>query len=292
MNKGIVVREYILTTVGLFITALGLDMFLIPNGIAAGGVSGLSMILSHLTSIPVGIWMYILNAILFTIAFITIGFDFSAKTIYSTFMLNFFVDLFDRIVPIWKYAPPYIEGEVDHILAVLFGVMLTAIGMAITFSQNSSTGGTDIIARIFNKYFGTAIGTTLMIVDFVIGFSSAFSFGVEKAMYAILAIIINGMMIDFVLHGIEMSSKVIIFSEKSDKVIDFILNELKRGATKIPSIGAYTGKEKILILTVVRRRELAELIHFLRRVDPKAFVIIGEVRQVLGEGFREINKAL
>jgi len=291
LNKGILIREYILTTFGLLLTALGLDMFLVPNGIAAGGVSGLSMILSHFTNIPVGIWMYILNAILFAIAFITIGFDFSTKTIYSTFMLNFFVDLFDRIVPIWRYAPPHVQ-DVDYILAVLFGSTLTAIGMAITFSQNSSTGGTDIIARIVNKYFGAAIGTTLMIIDFTIGFSSMFSFGIERAMYAILAIIINGMMIDFVLHGIEMSSKVIIFTEKTDEVIDFILNELKRGATKIPSIGAYTGEEKTLILTVIRRRELAELIHFLRSTDPKAFVIIGEVRQVLGEGFREIDKAL
>jgi len=292
MNRIILVREYILTTVGLLLTALGLDMFLVPNGIAAGGVSGLSMILSHFTNIPVGIWMYILNAILFAIAFFTIGFDFSAKTIYSTFMLNFLVDLFDRIVPIWKYSPPYIHGEVDYILAVFFGVMLTAIGMAITFSQNSSTGGTDIIARIINRYFGAAIGTTLMIIDFIIGFSSMFSFGIEKAMYAILAIIMNGMIIDFVLHGIEMSSKVIIFTEKTDQVIDFIINELKRGVTKIPSIGAYTGKERMLILTVIRRRELAELIHFLKKTDPKAFVIIGEVRQVLGEGFREMDKAL
>ena len=274
----VLVKEYIVTTVGLILTALGLDMFLIPNNIAAGGVSGIAMILSSVTGIAVGIWMYILNAVLFLIAFITIGFDFSTKTIYSTFALNFFVDLFDRMIPIWKYSKPYISGEVDYILAVLFGVVLTAIGMALAFSQNSSTGGTDIIARIINRYFGTSVGITLMVIDFTIGFSSVFTFGVEKAMYAILAIILNGVMIDFVLHGIEMSSQVIIFSKKIREIEDFVLKELKRGATEIPVVGAYTRKENVALLTVVRRRELAELIHFLRKTDPSAFVVIGEVR--------------
>ncbi len=291
MDKGMLIREYIITTLGLILTALGLVMFLIPNNVAAGGVSGISMILSDITKIPVGIWMYILNGILFIIAFFTIGFDFSTKTIYSTFTLNFFVDFFDRIFPIWRYSQPYVK-EVDYILAVLFGVVLTAIGMALTFSQNSSTGGTDIIARIFNKYFGTSIGVTLMVIDFIIGFSSIITFGVEKAMYAILAIMLNGVMIDFVLHGIEMSSEVLIFSEKIDKIAEFVLKELKRGATKLPVIGAYTGNKRTALLTVVRRRQLAELIHYIKKVDSKAFVVISEVRQVLGEGFKRIEKAL
>ena len=290
-DRKMLIREYILTTFGLVLTALGLDIFLIPNGIAAGGVSGLAMILSQFIGIPVGIWMYILNGILFLLAFLTIGFDFSTKTIYSTFALNFFVDFFDRMVPIWKYQKPYVH-EVDLILAVLFGDLLTAIGMAITFSQNSSTGGTDIIARIINRYFGTSIGSTLLVVDFSIGIFSMTAFGVEKAMYAILAIIMNGLMIDFTLRGLEQSSEVLIFSEKLDEIKRFILEDLERGATIVPAIGAYTGKERKILMTVVRRRELAELIHVIKEVDPKAFVVIGEVRQVLGEGFKRIEKAL
>ncbi len=292
MDTKVIVREYVVTTLGLVLTALGLVIFLIPNGIAAGGVSGLSMILSKFIHIPIGIWMYILNGLLFLIAFLTVGFDFSTKTIYSTFVLNFFVDFFDRIVPIWKYAPPYVK-DVDLMLAVFFGVTLTALGMAIAFSQNSSTGGTDIIARIMNRYLGTAIGMNLLITDFTIGVFSVTAFGLEKAMYAILAIIINGLMIDFMLHGIEQSSEVLIFSEeKLDEIKDFILEKLERGATLIPAVGAYTGKERKILLTVVRRRELAEIIHFLKETDPKAFVVIREVRQVLGEGFKRIEKAL
>ena len=291
METKVLVKEYIITTLGLVLTALGLVIFLVPNGIAAGGVSGLAMILSSFTGIPVGIWMYILNALLFLLAFLTIGFDFSAKTIYSTFVLNFLVDFFDRIVPIWRYSPPYVQ-HVDLMLAVFFGVTLTAIGMALAFSQNSSTGGTDIIARIINRYFGTAIGVTLLIIDFSISIFSMTAFGLERAMYAILAVVMNGLMIDFVLHGIEQSSEVLIFSDRVEDIKRFVLEDLERGATLIPAIGAYTGKERVALLTIVRRRELAELIHFIRETDPKAFVVIGEVRQVLGEGFRRIEKAL
>ncbi len=282
----ILVKEYVLTTLGLILTALGLDMFLIPNDIAAGGVSGLSMILNRLLPISVGLWMYILNGVLFLIAFLTIGFDFSAKTIYSTFVLNFFVDFFDRWVHIWKYT-----GD-DMILAVLFGDILTAIGMAITFSQNASTGGTDIVARIFNRYMGTSMGATLLVVDFSIGAIAGAVFGMEKGMYAILAIIMNGITIDFVLHGIEMSSEVLVFSDEVERISDFVLRKLQRGATIIPAFGAYTGEERKILLTVIRRRELAELIHHIREVDPRAFVVIGEVRQVLGEGFKRIEKVM
>ncbi len=292
MDAKVLVREYIITTVGLLMTALGLVIFLIPNGIAAGGVSGLSMIMSNFIKIPVGVWMYILNAVLFLLAFLTVGFDFSTKTIYSAFVLNFLVDLFDRLIPIWRYAPPYVQN-VDLMLAVFFGVTLTALGMALAFSQNSSTGGTDIIARIVNRYFGTTVGMNLLITDFTIGVFSMAAFGLERAMYAIFAIIINGLMIDFMLHGIEQSSEVLIFSEsKMEEIKNFILKDLERGATIIPAIGAYTKKERKILLTIVRRRELAEIMHFLKEIDPKAFVVIREVRQVLGEGFRRIEKAL
>ncbi|HDG61783.1 MAG TPA: YitT family protein, partial [Thermotoga sp.] len=135
MNRLETIREYFFATVGTFITALGLVIFLIPSNIAAGGVSGLSIILNHFIPISVGVWMYILNGILFLIAFLTIGFDFSAKTIYCTFVLNFFVDFLDRFSIVPKYS-----GE-DLFIVVFFGDILTALGMAITFSQNASTGG-------------------------------------------------------------------------------------------------------------------------------------------------------
>lgn len=284
MNRLETIREYFFATVGTFITALGLVIFLIPSNIAAGGVSGLSIILNHFIPISVGVWMYILNGLLFLIAFLTIGFDFSAKTIYCTFVLNFFVDFLDRFSIVPKYS-----GE-DLFIVVFFGDILTALGMAITFSQNASTGGTDIIARIFNRYFGTSLGKTLLFVDFTIGALAGVSFNARTGMYSILAIIINGLSIDFIMHGLELSSEVFIISSKNKEIASFVLNKLERGATYIPAKGAYTGTDREVLMVVVKRRELNELIRYIRKLDPSAFVIIKEVRQVLGEGFKKIEK--
>jgi len=284
LNRLETIREYFFATVGTFITALGLVIFLIPSNIAAGGVSGLSIILNHFIPISVGVWMYILNGLLFLIAFLTIGFDFSAKTIYCTFVLNFFVDFLDRFSIVPKYS-----GE-DLFIVVFFGDILTALGMAITFSQNASTGGTDIIARIFNRYFGTSLGKTLLFVDFTIGALAGVSFNARTGMYSILAIIINGLSIDFIMHGLELSSEVFIISSKNKEIASFVLNKLERGATYIPAKGAYTGTDREVLMVVVKRRELNELIRYIRKLDPSAFVIIKEVRQVLGEGFKKIEK--
>ena len=284
MNRLETMREYFFATVGTFITALGLVIFLMPSNIAAGGVSGLSIILNHFVPISVGVWMYILNGLLFLIAFLTIGFDFSAKTIYCTFVLNFFVDFLDRFSIVPKYS-----GE-DLFIVVFFGDILTALGMAITFSQNASTGGTDIIARIFNRYLGTSLGTTLLFVDFTIGALAGVSFSARTGMYSILAIIINGLSIDFIMHGLELSSEVFIISSKNKKIASFVLNKLERGATYIPAKGAYTGTDREVLMVIVKRRELNELIRYIRKLDPSAFVIIKEVRQVLGEGFKRIEK--
>lgn len=278
------IREYVFSTLGTLVTAVGVVVFLIPNNIAAGGVSGLSMILHHLLPLPVGIWMYILNGLLFLVAFLTVGFDFSAKTIYCTFVFNFFVDLFDRLIPLPKYT-----GD-DLFLAVSFGTLLTALGLAITFSQNSSTGGTDIIARILNKYFWISMGMGLLMVDFTIAALAGVTFNARTGMYALLGVILNGIMVDFMLRGIEQSSEVTIISERSEEIKDFVLYKLHRGATYVPAKGAYTGKERKILLVVVRRRELNELIRFIRKVDPKAFVVIKEVRQALGEGFKELEE--
>lgn len=282
MSKRYVFKEYVFATLGVIITAIGVVSFLIPNSIAAGGASGLAIVLNEFVKLPVGVWMYIINGLLFLIGFIAVGKDFSLKTIYCTFLLNFFIDFFDRIVPIPKYTD-------DLIIAVFFGDIITAVGMALTFTQNASTGGTDIVARIFNKFFASPIGTTLLMIDLSIALLAGITFGAKLGMYAILAILVNGMMIDFVLKGIESSTQVLVISEKHREIADFVLKELQRGATYIDGRGAYTGKERQILLIVLRRRELGELISFIRKLDKSAFIIISEARHVIGEGFRNIG---
>ncbi len=282
MSRKYILKEYVLATLGVIITAIGVVSFLIPNSIAAGGASGLAIVLNKLVGLPVGVWMYIINALLFLVGFITVGRDFSLKTIYCTFLLNFFVDLFDRIVPIPKFTD-------DLIIAVLFGDIITAVGMALTFTQNASTGGTDIVARIFNKFFAAPMGITLLMADLLIAIFAGTVMGTKLGMYAVLAILINGMMIDFVLKGIESSTQVMVISDKHEEIASFVLKELKRGATYIEGKGAYTQKGRKILLIVLRRRELGELISFIRKLDKSAFIIISEARHVIGEGFQNIG---
>jgi len=279
------VKEYVLSTFGVILTALGLVVFFIPNNIAAGGASGISMILHRMVpSVPIGVWLYMINALLFLLGFLIVGKDFSFKTIYSTFALNFFVDLFDRILNIPKYQ------EQDLMLAVFFGDVLAAIGMAITFANNSSTGGTDIIAKILTRYFHSPMGTTLLIVDFAIGITAGFAFDIRTGMYSLLAIIINGITIDFVLKGLELSVTMMIISKRSEEVKKYILENLGRGATILKASGTYSGKDIDVLYVALRRRELGEVLHLIKNIDKDAFVIVTEARYVLGEGFKRIDR--
>ncbi len=278
-------KEYTLITVGDLITAVGVVSFLIPYNIAAGGASGLAIILHGLMPpVQIGIWMYIINAILILIAILILGVDFSFKTIYSTFLLSFFVDLFDSITPI----PVYKGG--DLMLATIFGSVITAFGMGIAFSQNGSTGGTDIVAKLFNKFFSIPLGQGVLMADVAIGVLSGFQFGINIGMYAILSIVLNGLSIDFIMRGMEMNKQVFIISDRNEDISDYIIKKLKHDVTYIPAVGGYTDETQKMMMIIIRRRELSQLLHFVRQVDSKAFVIVSDIEKAFGEGFSDINK--
>lgn len=277
-------REYSLISVGDFVTAVGVVSFLMPYNIAAGGASGLAIVLHGLINLPVGIWMYIINGALITLSLLIVGIDFSFKTIYSTFLLSFLVDFLSRFV----HFPVYAGG--DLMLATIFGDIVTAFGMALAFSQNGSTGGTDIIAKFMNRFFSFPLGQGVLVADVSIGILAGFRFGLNIGMYSILAIVLNGLAIDFLMRGMEMSKQVMIISEKNDEIADYIMKKLKRGVTYIPSTGGYTGTSQRMIITVVRRRELSNLLRIIRKIDPKAFIVVGEVEKAYGEGFGDIKK--
>lgn len=278
-------KEYSLITVGDLLTAVGVVAFLVPYNIAAGGASGIAIILHGLIPlIQVGIWMYIINGVLILMAISILGIDFSFKTIYSTFLLSFFVDLFNNIFPI----PTYNGG--DLMLATIFGSIITAFGMALAFSQNGSTGGTDIVAKLFNRFFSIPLGQGVLMADIAIGVLSGFQFGINIGMYAILAIVLNGLSIDFLMRGMEMSKQLFIISSKNDEIADYIVKQMSRGVTYIPTIGAYTNEEYNMIMIVIKRREVAELLSLIKKIDSKAFVIVEDIDKAFGEGFNDISK--
>jgi len=275
--------DFAVITLGTFITAIGIALFIAPNKIAAGGVSGISIILHYLFHFPIGLTMLIINIFLFILAFILLGSEFGIKSIYATIMLSVFVDLLDYLIP----SSFHIN---DLVIAVAFGDILTGAGIALVMSRRSSTGGTDIIAMIAKKYSNIDVGKALLAVDFIITLFAGIFFGKIIGMYSLLAVIINTNTIDYVLEGITTSFQALIITTQSEKIKNRILNELNRGVTMLKAIGGYTGEERLALLVVLRSpREMVKLKDIVKEEDPRAFVTITHAREVLGKGFKDIS---
>ena len=276
------IKNFFYITVGALLAAIGLDIFLVPSKIAAGGVSGIATILHYTIHVPVGMSMLVLNILLFILAFLLLGPSFGIKSIYGTIVLSLFVDIFARLFPI-TYTH-------DLMLSVIFGDILTGTGLAMIFLQDASTGGTDIIAMLLNKYIGLDIGQGLLLTDFTVTLFAGIFFGWEKGMYSLLAVLVNTNTIDYVVEGIKVSFKVIIISEKWQKIMEYVKSNLQRGVTIIDAEGGYEReKRKMLWIILRRRRELVRLKEFVREIDHNAFLTVTTVKDVFGKGFSRIK---
>jgi len=278
------VQDYVFVTLGSLITAIALDMFLIPNKIIAGGVSGLATIVYYMFHLPVGLQMLAYNVVLFILGFKLLGLHFGFKSVYSAIALSVFIDFFSLIV---KIPVPDLSSEA--LLAPIYGGALAGLGMGMVFWRGASTGGTDIIALIINKYTNISSGTGLMITDTLITTFAIFVFGPVKAMYGILTIFVTSKIIDTVLEGVESTRSIMIISDKMDEIKKMILEDLERGATIIKAVGAYTNTERSILWAVVRRREIAVLRRYIHKIDPRAFIVIFKNSEVFGEGFKKIS---
>lgn len=278
------IKEYILITIGAILVAISVHFFLSPANLAAGGVSGIAIILyKFFPQIPIGLMMLVMNAILFVVGFIFIGNNFGAKTIYASLSLSGITWILEKLFPM---KGPVVD---DLFIVMIFGVLISGAGMALVFNQNASTGGTDIIAKILNKYMHLEIGKALLVSDFFITLGAAAVFGLLTGMYALLAVIVNGFAIDAVIQGFSTCMQVTIISEKGEKIKSYIIDELSRGVTLYKATGAYTGDSKEVIVTVVSRREFIRLKGYVSMLDKTAFVTVANTHEVLGEGFKDIT---
>jgi uncharacterized membrane-anchored protein YitT (DUF2179 family) len=169
------------------------------------------------------------------------------------------------------------------------GTAMSGLGMAIIFNHNASTGGTDIIARILNKYVHIDIGKSLLITDFVVTFAAALTFGIQKGMYAFIAVISNGFIIDYAIAGFNVAMQVFVMSSHSDIIAEFIMNELGRGVTFFTGQGAYSSKNMKIVYSILSRKEFIKLRGYIKEVDSKAFITVSDAHEVLGEGFKGID---
>lgn len=273
-------KDYLIITIGAMLVAVSLNFLVMPNNVAAGGVNGMAMVLNHyVPSIPVGALMVIFNVILFLLAFILIGTSFGAKTIYASLLLSGSIWVLEKVCPVTHS----LTGDV--LLELIFGIILQAIGMATIFYRNASTGGTDIIAKILNKYFHINLGKGVLLADLVVVTAAALTFGFKEGLYALFVIILNGVAIDKVIEGFNACKEVRIISSKQEEIKMFILNELSRGATIYYAKGAFSESPVEVLWTIVDTKELIKIKNFIREIDPQAFVSVSEVYETLGEGF-------
>ena len=277
------IKEFALITIGILLVAISVVYFFEPNNIAAGGITGLAIVINHyIPFISIGPLVLMMDAVLFVIALIVLGAKFGAKTIYSSVLLSVSMWLMQTFIPI--------NITNDLMLATIFGTLISAGGMAIVFNANASTGGTDIIAKILNKFFHIEIGKSLLMVDFLVTLLGAITFGINMGLYGLLSVIINGVVIDNIIAGFKTKSEITIISDKNKDISKFILNDLERGCTFIKGVGGFTGKDTALLYTVLDRSEFIKLKNKIREIDKNAFITVVEVHEVMGEGFMGIDE--
>ncbi len=274
------VREFTVLNFGIIITALGLHFFLIPANLAVGGVTGFAMVVnSFFPFISIGSSMLSMNIVLFLVAFALIGKEFGANTIYSSFALTGCIALLEWAYPL---SGPLVS---DLMINLIYGIVIQGIGMGILFNQNASTGGTDIIAKILNKLFRIDIGKSLLLSDFLVTVMAGLAFGPVLGMYAVLGIVINAVVIDNLIEGLNRKISVSVISSEYEKIQKFILEELERGATVYLAQGAYSGENRPVVNSVLSRQEFVRLKSFVRSEDEFAFVTAANIKEVYGEGF-------
>lgn len=276
-------KFFLLLNSGLFLTALGIALFKSPNQFAFGGTSGVSIILS--TLFPrwnVGVFMWIVNLVLVVLGFFLLGWRSMGWTIYSSFALSFYVSLCEWI---WPLTAPLTD---DTFLEFCFAVLLPALGSAIVFNVGASTGGTDILAMILQKYTSLEIGRALMVSDLGIVAVAAFLYGPRTGMYCILGMVLKCTVVDSAIESLNLRKVCTVISQQSQLVEKFIIEELHRSATEQPAYGAYTHRRERVLVTVLTRSEAARLRIFLRKNDPGAFITIVNSSEIIGKGFRSI----
>ncbi len=278
------VKEYIGIIIGALLIAIGLYFFWAPSNLAAGGVSGLAIVLKALFPIvPIGILIFILDCLMFMIGFIMLGKSFGLRSLMCSLSVSVLMTGLEFIWPNWQ---PISD---DLLILLIFGALFIAIGQALVFNLEASSGGTDIIAKMITQYTHLNIGTSLMIADMIVVLLATGIFGLEKGLYAALGVLITTNLIDYLISGFNVQRYVMIIPSSSDKVQPintYILETLERGATIYTAEGAYSKNPKQVITTVIDRKEFIDLKRKLIRIDPLAFMTVQNLHEVVGEGFK------
>lgn len=274
-------KEYVYLTLGSLLIAVGVYFFKFPNHFSTGGVSGLSIILNrYYPIISQATYMFVINQLLLVVGFVIFGRSFGARTAYCSLIMSGAAWVLEAVLPM--KAPLTSQP----LMELIFAVTLPAVGSAILFNLESSSGGTDVVAMILRKYTSWNIGTSLLCADLIITLTACVAFGMETGLFSVLGLMIKAVVVDMVLENIKIHKCFQIITSSPEPIVKFIVGELHRGATEMHGEGAYTHENKTIILTVVNRAQAVRLRNFARETDPCCFILITNTGEIIGKGFR------
>ena len=265
------------TLFGSGIMAVGVALFLLPNQLSSGGISGIATIAYYLLKLPMGKVIFTLNAPLFIFAIYKLGKKFFVKSLIGTFSLSFFIDILDKFQPLTQ----------DRLLACIYGGMITGLGSAIILKSHSSTGGSELISNIIKSFRPNArMSYIIVIFDIIVVSLNVFFFReIEVGLYSTIAIYLMGKIIDIVFEGIYFTKLIIIVSDKNEEIAKKIGEDVKRGTTGLLGKGMYTKEEKLVLMCAVSRGDVSKVKNIAKKIDSKSFIVITNSREVVGLGF-------
>ncbi len=284
------IAKYIIIVLGCFVGAAGINIFMIPYNIAPGGVTGLGTIIYYLINqiIPLGVIILAINVPLFIVGLIILGKKAIARVLFATVAFSVLIDLTENFL--MDVAKNYVEvgGEIDLLLFSLFGGAIAGVGLGVVYRYNTNTGGVDLLADILRKKgISLSMGQTMLIFDAIIVISAGIVFNsVLLAMYALISILVFSKVVDLLLDGVGFAKGLYIISDKAPLIAHAILHDMDRGVTGIKSIGKYTNTEREMLFCITRPKQVAEIKKIIKEIDNDAFVVLTDVREVLGEGFQ------
>lgn len=269
---------------GTLLITIGVYFFKFPNDFSTGGVTGISVVLTHyFPSLSASNFVTILNLALLVIGFIVFGRGFGFMTAYSSIEMSLVLELLERFCPM---SAPFTD---QPLMELIFAVGLPAVGSALLFNIDASNGGTDIVAMILKKYTSMDIGKALMASDLIITLLAGVAYGMEAGMFSLLGLIIKSTLLDSVMESFHLCKYFTIVTKNPDLICDYIINTLGRSATRLSGQGAFTREDETVVLTVMTRMQAIHLRQFIRRNDPKTFMMITNTSEIIGKGFRGSN---
>ena len=293
-------KEYLLLTLGILIYVAGWTIFMIPNNLIGGGLTGVSSIIQYAVGIKMGYTYFVLNAILLVTAFVVIGANFGGKTIYAIILASVGLNVLQDLIPAAIIETLSVQN--GKLMSTIMGGILSGAGIGMSMSQGGSTGGTDIIALIVNKYRNISPGRIILWIDAVIILSSRavpsytaegelvpFAEKITTVVYGLILITVNGYVVDLYLSGSKQSVQLFIMSRKYEEIADAITKDIHRGVTVLPAVGWYTKKENHVLMVVTRKTDLNFLLKYIKTIDNDAFLSVSSVSGVYGNGFDAIK---